>query len=107
MRAGNLSERVDILQSISVRDDAGQQIVSWLRTSTVWAEVNELRAKEFFESAAQKIEITTRFRIRHIPFSYKSRFEWNGNQYEPIQIIMIGRKTGLEVLAKRIEGYQR
>jgi SPP1 family predicted phage head-tail adaptor len=107
MKAGALSERVAILRKTTAQDAVGQPITTWSTLATIWAEANEMRAREFFEAAGRQVEVTTRFRMRYTDLAYEDRLQWDGHQYEPIQIIKIGRKHGLEILAKRLDGNER
>lgn len=107
MKAGALSERVAILRKTTAQDSVGQPITTWATLTTVWAEASEMRAREFIEAAGRQVEVTTRFRMRYTDLAYEDRLQWDGHQYEPVQIIKIGRKHGLEVLANRVDGNER
>lgn len=107
MRAGSLDKRVAILRKSTAADSLGQPLTTWSTLATVWAEANEMRAREFNEANARQIEITTRFRLRWTDFTYADRLQWDTHQYEPVQIITLGRKEGMEVLAKRLDGTER
>lgn len=107
MNAGNLSERIAILRKSTTKDSFGQPVTTWATLKTVWAQASELRAREFFESSAKQVEVTTRFRLRYTDFEYTDRIRWDSHDYEPVQIITLGRKAGLEILAKRLDGFER
>jgi SPP1 family predicted phage head-tail adaptor len=107
MRAGKLDERVAIRRKTTTQDSLGQPISTWTTLTTVWAEASELRAREFFEANSRQVEVTTRFRLRYTDFEYTDRLRWDSEDYEPVQIITLGRKAGLEVLAKRLDGDAR
>ena len=107
MRAGALDKRVAILRKATAQDALGQPITTWSTLATVWAEAQEMRSREFTEANAKQIEITTRFRLRWTDLTYADRLQWDGHQYEPVQLITIGRKAGIEVLAKRLDRNER
>lgn len=66
MRAGTLRHRVTIQQlSADTKDADGRPAGSWQDVATVWAAVEPLRGREFWEAAAQQSEVTIRVRIRY------------------------------------------
>lgn len=66
MRAGELRNRVIIQQkSISRNNPERIAVESWVDVVTVWAEVKDLRGKEFFQAQAVNAEVTAIIRIRY------------------------------------------
>lgn len=102
MRAGALDRRVTILQRTVTQDDAGQAVESYSEVAEVWAEVTDLRGREFFAAASVNSEMVTRFRLRYRgDVTTKHRLGHAGRQYDIIQNpIEIGRRAGIEVLAR-------
>lgn len=65
MRAGQLRHRV-ILQTLTPGQDSyGDQTESWGDTATVWAAIEPLRGKEYYDAQQINAEITIRIRIRY------------------------------------------
>jgi len=102
MDPGKLSQRVKILRASTQRSDIGEIIQEWHVIAEVWAQAYEVKARELIASVAKHIEITTRFRLRAIEVDYADRIAWQNTYYQPVQIIPIGRREGLEILAKRL-----
>jgi len=67
IRAGELRHRVTIQQKSVTRNTFGEEIVTWQDVATVWAAIEPLRGREFFESQQVNAEVTTRIRIRYRP----------------------------------------
>lgn len=66
MRAGELRHRITIQQLIETRNELGEIIEqSWQDFATVWAAVEPLNGREYFNSQQINAEITTRIRIRY------------------------------------------
>jgi len=66
IRAGELRHRVTIQQNNNpTRGSSGEEIPNWQDVATVWAAVEPLRGREFFESQQVNAEVTTRIRIRY------------------------------------------
>lgn len=66
MRGGVFRHRVRIVEVVSGRDSAGQPNDTLADVATVWAEVRDLRGREYIE--AQQVpggEVTTVVRIRY------------------------------------------
>lgn len=66
VRAGLLRHRVTIQEEQVTEDDWGQPVQTWVDHVSVWADVRDLRGREFIEArAAPGGEITTQIRIRY------------------------------------------
>jgi len=90
--AGKLRERVRIDAPIVTRDSfGGEKVTGWTEGPTVWADVEPLRAREFFAAqAAQSTcdhKVTIRFRAG---VTAKHRLVWRGQALdivgEPIDV---------------------
>lgn len=65
MDAGRLDKRITI-QSVAVtRNAIGEPIQSWADVATVWAAVEPVQGREFWEQQQVQSEVTTRIRIRY------------------------------------------
>jgi SPP1 family predicted phage head-tail adaptor len=65
MRIGELRQRVTIQQLISGQDEYGQPVNAWDSIATVWAKVEDLAGREYFQ--AQQVptsQVNTRITIR-------------------------------------------
>ncbi len=65
MRAGDLRHRVTIQQLTTTRDAEGVTTETWTNVATVWAAVEPLQGREYFQAQAVNAEVTTRVRIRY------------------------------------------
>lgn len=65
MRAGKLRHSITIQQQSTTQDSYGQQVETWTNVATVWASVEPLRGKEYFESKQEKAEVTTKITMRY------------------------------------------
>lgn len=64
LSAGRLRHRVTIQEQSTVPDAFGQPITTWGDVATVWAAVEPLQGREFFNSDQINAEVTARIRIR-------------------------------------------
>lgn len=105
MISGRMDRRITIqnLETIppSEQDTYGESQESWEDLATVWANVRQQTAREIFVGGKISEE-TLVFTIRHISgVTAASRVVYNSKNYmllgEPREI---GRKDGLEIIAK-------
>lgn len=64
MRAGKLRHRITLQSQFAIRDSFGGETVTWNDESTVWASVDPLSGREYFDSARVNAELSHRVRIR-------------------------------------------
>ncbi|MCG3168188.1 MAG: hypothetical protein POELPBGB_03988 [Bacteroidia bacterium] len=81
--AGALRHRV-ILQTVTeTRDAVGGVVESWATTATVWAAVEPLRGREFFQARAEQAGVDTRIRVRYrTGLTPKMRVSWGTHTYD-------------------------
>lgn len=65
MQAGKLRHRVTIQQKTTTQDPEGMTTETWTNVATVWAAVEPLKGREYFQAQAVNAEVTTRVRIRY------------------------------------------
>lgn len=83
MRAGELRHRITLRIATVSQDDCGQPVQTWTDHATVWAAVEPLRGREYFESQQQQAEVTTRIRIRYrAKVSPVMRVKWGVRIYK-------------------------
>lgn len=66
MRAGRLRHRVTIQSVTTNTDSYGQPIESWSTFAEVWAAVEPLTGREYFQAQQLQAEVTYRVRIRYL-----------------------------------------
>lgn len=92
MQAGGLRHRVTIQDSSDpARDTYGAEIDVWADVATVWAVVEPLQGREFFDAQATNAETTTRIRLRYregiVP---EMRVTWGNHIYDILSVIEVG-----------------
>lgn len=66
MQAGRLRHQVVIQATSRVSDGMGGWTENWIDQTTVYAEIDPPKGREFFASGQTQSEITTRVRIRYL-----------------------------------------
>jgi SPP1 family predicted phage head-tail adaptor len=100
MRAGRLSERVDLQAKVVTRDALGAEVISWATVHTVPAEAQPLSGREFVAMRQAQSDISIRFRLRYLPgINTGMRVVWRGTAYNVLEAINVrARDTELELL---------
>jgi SPP1 family predicted phage head-tail adaptor len=104
--AGKLDRQITIKIVTVGGDDFSAPTETLSDLATVWAEKRDLRGREFYQANAENAEIETVFRIRwRSDVSPLNRIAYAGRDYDIVSVAEIGRREGLEIMAKaRAEG---
>lgn len=103
--AGRLRWRVRLLERATSLDAWGEPADSWLPVASVWAEVIDLRGREFLEARqVEGAEISTRVRMRWRPGLREGmRLEAGGRQLEVTAVLdPDGRRRVAELICSEV-----
>ena len=78
---GNLRHRITLQKPVITKDSIGQELEEWQDVATVWASVEPLSGKEYFNAQQVNSEITTRITIRYIEL------------LSPQWVVQLGKRT--------------
>lgn len=67
MQAGKLRQRVTLQQVTRVPNQYGEMVETWADVATLYAAVEPLRGREFFDAEQVQADISHRVRIRYYP----------------------------------------
>lgn len=97
--SGKLDQRITLQSKSTTRGANGEEIISWVDIATIWAQVQQLRGKEFFAGAQMQDEVDVRVRLRYrTGVTRDQRLQWNGAPLDIVSVITIGHKEALELL---------
>lgn len=103
--AGKLDRRITIQARTTTRGTAGSAVVSYADEATIWAERVDLTGGKLRASAALRADASQVFRIRYRPtLTEQHRIRYNGRSYDILQIDEEGRREGMLVQARFVEG---
>lgn len=105
IQAGRLRHKVTIeAPSSTTSDPDGHPVESYSRLDDVFAAIEDLRGREFFEARALLSEQTVRFRMRYYPgLTTRHRLVFGSEKYKIESISNSGRRNReLEVVGTRI-----
>lgn len=67
MNIGAMRHRITIQQLVESSNTFGEVEKTWQDVATLWASIEPLRGREYFDSQQINAEVTTRIRIRYRP----------------------------------------
>lgn len=104
MKIGDLRHRITLQKYIETTDDEGFSTQQWQDIATVWASVENLFGREYWQAAAIQAENTVKFTIRYRKdISSDMRIIFQGQQYEIISLDNIKYKNEyIEIKAKEV-----
>ena len=63
---GKLRHRIILKKPVAIKDPIGQDLEIWQDIASVWANIEPLSGKEYFNAQQVNSEITTKITIRYI-----------------------------------------
>lgn len=102
MNAGMLRHRIQIQQATETQDSFGAVTQTWTTIATIWASIEAISGREFFDAAQVNAEITHRIRIRYRPDITTQMRAAEGTRTFDIQAVLDpdGRRRELVLMVK-------
>lgn len=83
MRAGELRQRITIEEFTETQGDMGDIIEEWVEFATVWADIQPLRGREYWDAQQAQSEVTGEIHIRHRnDLSPEMRVKYDGRTFQ-------------------------
>lgn len=99
--SNQLDRRITIETAIESKENTGEITYTWIVFATVWARYMPIRGREYFAAQQINASIDATFRIRYIPnLTTVHRIKWDGKLWDIQSIIEIGRREGLDIMAR-------
>jgi len=103
LNIGKMDRRIAIERVTRVKV-AGEVVPTWTTLATVWAEVVQQTAGEFFTGYGEAETGSVIFRVRYRPgITTKDRVTYDGAAYDLKEITEIGRRDALELRGEVIK----
>lgn len=85
---GNLRHRITLQKPVIVKDSIGQENEEWQDVATVWASVEPLSGKEYFNAKQTNSEVSTKITIRHLlGVTSRMRVSFQKHTYNILSVI--------------------
>lgn len=98
LNIGNMDRRITIDRETETVKPSGSVVKAWTPVATVWAEVVQQSASEFFTGYGEAETGTMIFRVRYRPgITTADRVTYDGQSYGLKEIKELGRHEALEL----------
>lgn len=98
---GKLRERVTVQIPSGNVNALGETVLSWSDSTSVWASVEGVSARESLTAGQQETTISHRVRLRYLPgLSANMRFSWRSRTLEIISLLEHGSRSEHEAICQ-------
>lgn len=88
IRAGELRERVTVQVASGSTNTLGETVLAWSNSTSVWASVEGVSAREQLLTGQNAVAISHRIRLRYLPgLTQNMRFSWRGRTLEIVSLL--------------------
>lgn len=92
--AGKLRERVTVQIASGTTNTLGETILAWNNSTTVWASVEGVSAREALSAGQEETNITHRVRLRYLPgLTQQMRFAWRSRTLDIVSLLEYGNRS--------------
>lgn len=99
MMSGRLRHKIVIQNPSESNGSYGETVTTWGTFATVWASVEPLNGREYFESQQTNAEVNFRFRIRYTAsITPKMRISYDSRTFDIISVINVNERDRETVL---------
>ena len=101
IRPGALRERVTVQIASGSTNALGETTFAWTDSTSVWASVEGLSAREVLLSGQQQTEMSHRVRLRYLPgLTQQMRFAWRGRTLEIASLLGHNNRSEHEAICQ-------
>lgn len=91
---GKMRDRVTVQIASGTTNTLGEAVLSWSNSTSVWASVEGVSAREALASGQQDTTITHRVRMRYLPgLTQQMRFSWRSRTLDIVSLLEYGNRT--------------
>lgn len=91
---GKLRERVTVQVASGSTNALGEYVLSWADSTSVWASVDGVSAREALAAGQQETTITHRVRLRHLSgLTQQMRFSWRARTLNIVSLLEYGNRS--------------
>jgi len=89
-----MRERVTVQTPTRTTNTVGETTLGWSDSTTVWASVNGVSAKEALQDGQQQVTLTHRVRFRYIDgLTQQDRFLWRGRVLHIVSLLEYANRS--------------
>ena len=99
--AGKMRERVTVQIASGSTNTLGETVLTWSNSTSVWASVEGVSARESLALGQQETAVTHRLRLRYLPgLTQQMRFAWRGRTLEIVSLLEHGNRSEHEAICE-------
>ena len=99
--AGKLRERITVQIASGSTNTLGETVLAWSNSTSVWASVEGVSAREALAAGQQEESVTHRLRLRYLPgLTQQMRFAWRGRTLEIVSLLEHGNRSEHEAICE-------
>ncbi len=96
---GGLKKRVTILEQVHTSDGQGGFTETWQEVGTVWAAIEPISGREYYEAMQLSNDVTHRVRMRYMDLTPHEKIKYDDRVFDIIAVIDVNMEhRELEVL---------
>jgi SPP1 family predicted phage head-tail adaptor len=96
---GKLRDRITVQIASGTTNALGETVLTWSNSTSVWASVDGVSAREALAAGQQEVSITHKVRLRYLPgLTQQMRFAWRGRTLEIVSLLEHGNRSEHEAI---------
>jgi SPP1 family predicted phage head-tail adaptor len=97
--AGKLRERITVQIASGTTNALGETVLAWSNSTSVWASVDGVSAREALTAGQQDVSVTHKVRLRFLPgLTQQMRFAWRSRTLEIVSLLEHGNRSEHEAI---------
>lgn len=101
IQPGKLRERITVQVPSGSSNPLGETVISWSNSTSVWASVEGVSAREALVLGQQDTTVTHRVRLRYLPgLTQDMRLAWRNRTLEIISLLEHGNRSEHEAICE-------
>jgi SPP1 family predicted phage head-tail adaptor len=99
--AGKLRDRITVQIASGTTNALGETVLAWSNSTSVWASVDGVSAREALAAGQQDTTITHKVRLRYLPgLTQSMRFSWRSRTLEIVSLLEHGNRSEHEAICQ-------
>lgn len=102
---GKLRDRITVQIASGTTNTLGETVLTWADSTSVWASVEGVSAREALTAGQQDVSVTHKVRLRFLPgLTQQMRFAWGGRTLEIVSLLEHNNRTEHEAICQENAG---
>lgn len=103
--AGKLRDRVTVQIASGTTNALGETVLAWSDSSSVWASVEGVSAREALLAGQNQVSMSHRVRMRYLPgLTQNMRLSWGGRVLEIVSLLEHNNRSEHEIICQENVG---